>query len=93
MLQVNIFVLFSEKEVASHTYPICKFAIHELYKTDDTNRYDISLMETCDDIPFSPNIGPACMPNKRYDLVGKTVKVLGKKIYKIESLIVGTKTS
>lgn len=53
--------------------------IHPLYDST-TGAYDLAVVETHEEIPFSPKVGPACLPFRYMDkdFVGDTVKVLGK---------------
>lgn len=51
--------------------------MHENYDNDEMTN-DIALLVLSRDIRFSQLVGPVCLPNEKYDLVGKAVKVLGK---------------
>lgn len=57
---------------------VTEIYIHPLYDPSHV-AHDLAIVETYEEIPFSPKVGPACLPFNRIndDFVGDTVKVLG----------------
>lgn len=58
---------------------VTEIYIHPLFNPLSV-AYDLAIVETHDEIPFSSKVGPACLPFKHInnDFVGDIVRVLGK---------------
>ncbi|XP_014272491.1 chymotrypsin-1 [Halyomorpha halys] len=60
------------------TYKIAKIIQHKGYRDDDKSvADDISILVTANKIEFNSYVSPVCLPNRKINLVGEYIKVIG----------------